>query len=354
MINWNQFTIDNGAITDLRELMFLTTFQDADINMMVTNRTGVKNGKKLGFINDMGEVGLSGGGCHPTYSQINITGIEKEWELGDWEIAKSICYKELEETIAEDSLNTGTDIAYLQDTPYWDTILMPLLQRAIKEMYWRIVWFGDKNAANVADGGVVTDGTDVKLFNMADGLWKRLAAIQAANPAQTTAIAANQSASAILQKTDLRKSGVAIGIMDSLLSDADSRIFYDDEACVFMTSSLFKALRNDIVDKYGKTTMPFENVFAGVQMSEYDGVKIYAVDIWDRMIRQYESDGTKLNNPHRAVCCSPRNLFVGTTDVDKVAKLSITFDDRERDNLIYSQSNIGTLIGEDSLVQVAI
>ena len=75
MINWNQFTVDNGAISDLRELMFLTTFQDADIDRMVTNRTGVKNGKKLGFINDMGEVGLNGSGCHPTYGSIIITGI---------------------------------------------------------------------------------------------------------------------------------------------------------------------------------------------------------------------------------------------------------------------------------------
>lgn len=26
MINWNQFTVDNGAITDLRELLFLTVY----------------------------------------------------------------------------------------------------------------------------------------------------------------------------------------------------------------------------------------------------------------------------------------------------------------------------------------
>ena len=36
-----------------------------------------------------------------------------------------------------------------------------------------------------------------------------------------------------------------------------------------------------------------------------------------------------------------------------MASLTVKFDDRKRDNFIYAASNLGTLIGEDELVQVA-
>ena len=354
MINWSQFTVDNGAITDLRELLFLTVFDDPDIDLTVTTKTGVKNGEKLGYINDLGDVGQKGGGCDPTYSKVNITGIQKEWELGDWEIPKEICYQDLKDTIAESSLNTGTERAYLQDTPYWDVLLMPLLQRAIREMFWRIVWFGDKDAKNIAGGGVLKAGVDPTLFNMCDGLWKRLQAIIAANSKQQTEIAANAEATYAKQKDGILSAGTAIKIFDNLLADADSRIFDDDKSAIFCTSSLFKALRTDIVERYGRTTMPFENVGAGITLSQYDGRPIYAIDIWDRMIAKYEDTGTALNCPHRAIVCSPENLFVGTNDKDKIANLSVTFNDVDRKNYIYAASKIGTLVGEDALVQVAI
>ena len=354
MINWNQFTVDNGAITDLRELLFLTVYDDPDIDLTVKNETGVTNGKKLGDIDSMGDVGEARSGCDPQYSKVNVTGIQKEWELGGWEIAKEICYDELENTIAEDSLNTGTDRAYLQDTPYWDQILMPLLEKAMKEMFWRIVWFGDKDAKNIADGGILKAGINPKLFNMCDGLWKRLQAIIAANPNQHTEIAANAATTYLDQKNGILVPGAAIKIFDTLLADADSRIFDKPGSAIFCTNSMFKALRTDLVERYGKTTMPFENVATGITLSEYDGRTIIALDIWDRLIKKFEDTGTALNCPHRAIVCSPDKLFVGTNDKDKIASLSVHFNDKDRKNYIYAASKIGTLVGEDELVQVAI
>ena len=354
MINWNQFTVDTGAITDLRELLFLTVYDDPDIDLTIKNETGVTNGKKLGYIDSMGDVGEARSGCDPQYSKVNVTGIQKEWELGDWEIAKEICYDELENTIAEDSLNTGTDRAYLQDTPYWDQVLMPLLEKAMKEMFWRIVWFGDKDAKNIADGGILKAGINPKLFNMCDGLWKRLQAIIAANPNQHTEIAANAATTYLDQKNGILVPGTAIKIFDTLLADADSRIFDKPGSAIFCTNSMFKALRTDLVERYGKTTMPFENVATGITLSEYDGRTIIALDIWDRLIKKFEDTGTALNCPHRAIVCSPDNLFVGTNDKDKIASLSVHFNDKDRKNYIYAASKIGTLVGEDELVQVAI
>ena len=360
MINWNQFTVDNGAITDLRELLFTTLYNDPDIDSVITNETGVRNGKKLGYIDSMGDVGEKGQGCKPAYSKVNVRGIQKEWELGDWEIAKEICYADLENTIAAETMKTGTDRADLQDTPYWDIVLMPLLERAVTEMFWRIVWFGNKEARNISDGGVITNSVSPNLFNMCDGLWTRVLDIIASNEQQHTVIAANSATAGggnvtyASQKNALRAKGEAISIMDNLLSDSDSRIWDDPNSAVYMTSSLYRALRADISERYGNHTMPFEQVFSGIAMSEYDGHKLVVLDIWDRMIKKFEDSGTALNCPHRAIALSPKNIFVGTNDTDKVADLQIVFNQQERMNYIYCTSKIGTLIGEDALIHVAI
>ena len=364
MINWEQFTVDNGAITDLKELLFLQTFKDPDLESVTTQKTEVEDGQKLDYVDTMQDVGVKGGGCDPTYEKVQITGVEKEWELGTWEIAEYICYTDIEDTIGKAGLKAGTDKADLQDTPYWDIVLMPLLQRVIKQMFWRMVWFGDKNADNVSNGGVITNGVNKKLFTTADGLWKRIFAVCTANAGQRTTITANEGETIAAQMAAVKVEGYAIGIIDDLLQDADSRIFDDEKACIIMTNSLFKALRNDVYKRV-KCTLTVEQIAKGIALSEYDGTPIIVLDIWDRMIKKYETittttevggvetTVTKLNNPHRAIVVSPSNLFVGTEDKDKVASLTIKFDDITRKNHIYASSTIGTLIGEDALLQAA-
>lgn len=354
LIDFNAFTVDNGAIKDLNELLFTSTFNDPDIEQVLSVVKNVENGKKLGYIDSVDDVGTTGGGCDPTYTKVNIKGFEKTWELGGWEIPKKFCYKELTNTLAKYGMKPGTERGDLQDTPYWDKFLIPLLEKAIMNMFWRIAWFSDKNAKNVAesDGGVITKGVDPKLFTMCDGLWKRLEAIVASSANQKTTIAANQEASYALQKSKIREEGVAIDIIDNLLVDADGRIFDNDHA-IFMTSSLYKALRSDVY-KRTKYQLTETTLMDGIQVSEYDGQKVFVLDIWDRMIKKYEDDGKKYNLPHRALLANPGNLFAGTSDSGLFATLDIGFNHETRKNFIYSAGDFGTLIGEDELVQVAL
>lgn len=356
-MNFEQFTVDNGAIRDLNELLFTSVFNDPDLERVITPVTGVQDGKKLGYVDRMGDVGEEGGGCDPEYTDVEITGFEKTWELGKWQIPKSICYEDLEDTVAKLGMKEGTERADLQDTPYWDKFLIPLLKSAINDMFWRLAWFGDKTAKHVSEGGNITEGINLKLLTVCDGLWKRLQAIIAEKPGQQIQVTANNAESYTAQKLAVRVKGYAVGVMDDLLSEADSRIFDKEDHAIFMTNSFFKALRND-VKNLNNIQMPVEKIMSGIQLSEYDGHPVLVVDIWDRMIRKYESfvdnGNLKLNCPHRAVLCSPQNLFVGTADKDRYASLTVKFDDRKRDNFIYAASKLGTLIGEDDLVQVAI
>lgn len=351
-IPFDKFTVDNGAIRDLRELLHDTMYNDPDIELVVSSETGVVNGKKLGRVHSIGDVGKNRSGCKPTYEKPVVIGTEKSWALGPWQIAEELCYAELENTLAKYGMNSGTEIGDLQNTPYWDHVLMPLLEKAIIEMFWRIVWFGDTDAKNIADSGIITDGVNIELFNMCDGLFKQLKAISADNPGQFTKIAANEETTYIKQKEAIRVPGVAIGIVDDMLSDCDSRIFDDTQAAIYMTNSLFKALRND-VKKVQNLHLEVEQIASGIKLSEYDGHSIIVLDVWDRLIKKFENDGTKLNAPYRALISTPNNLFVGTEDTQRVADLDVTFDKKDRMNYIFAQSNIGALVGEDALTHLA-
>lgn len=351
-IPFDKFTVDNGAIRDLRELLHDTMYNDPDIELVVSSETGVVNGKKLGRVHSIGDVGKNRSGCKPTYEKPVVIGTEKSWALGPWQIAEELCYAELENTLAKYGMNSGTEIGDLQNTPYWDHVLMPLLEKAIIEMFWRIVWFGDTDAKNITDSGIITDGVNIELFNMCDGLFKQLKAISADNPGQFTKIAANEETTYIKQKEAIRVPGVAIGIVDDMLSDCDSRIFDDSQAAIYMTNNLFKALRND-VKKVQNLHLEVEQIASGIKLSEYDGHSIIVLDVWDRLIKKFENDGTKLNAPYRALISTPNNLFVGTDDTQRVADLDVTFDKKNRMNYIFAQSNIGTLVGEDALTHLA-
>jgi hypothetical protein len=298
-------------------------------------------------------VGIAGSGCDPTYQEYGVANSQKRWELGDWQIPLKICYESLQGTIAEYTLKTGTDIGDLTSTEFLTYILRPALERQMKRMIWRFGWFGNKTASLATEGGVLTAGTKKELFTTCNGLFTRIFAQCAMNASQLTAIAANAEASYAAQKAAILNDGVATGIFDTMLMDADSRITADDGAVILVTKSLADALTFDIKKTY-KTIMPWEKVFEGVDVAQYNGVTIARISLWDRMIKAYENDGTKLNKPFRAVYANVQKELQTGTDADGlISDLDIWFDKKERRNYIYSTGRIGTQILEDDMFHAA-
>lgn len=354
-ISWGQLsalTPDNGAIQSLKDLLVMTNFVDEELERFFTLRLNVNNGDKLGWVGEMDDIGWAGSGCDPTYKNASINFAEKEWNIGDWSVPLKWCYEELQNTIAEYCLKTGTDIGDLTSTEYMDDIVMPALDLAIKHMMWRFIWFGDTAAQNAGSSGQITDGVDIELFKTTDGFWKQLFAVATENAAQKTAIAANNEESTALQFSKLKEAGVAIGIFDSILENADSRIASMEGSGIFCTKSLADALTKDLKREY-KEILTWEQIFKGLDVTEYNGTMIYRVSIWDRFIQKYQNNGTKLNLPHRALFGSPKQLFVGTPADDIISQLDIWFDRKDRVNYLYSTGKLGCLIGEDNLFQMA-
>jgi len=362
---WFQnISVNPKDVTDLKDLIPLSIDQDEEFQRFV-NLKKVKNGDPVAFIGEGDEVGLAGSGCDPEYQEYGVANSQKRWTLGDWQIPLKICYESLHGTIAEYTLKNGTDIADLTGTEFMTYILRPALEKQMKRMIWRFGWFGDTAAKKQADGGMLTDSEALKkeLFTTCDGLFKRIFAQCVANSKQLTTIAANSEATFAAQRAAMLQEGVASNLLDMMLMDADSRITSDPGAVILMTKAMADCLTYDVKNRY-KVIMPWQTVFQGLDMTEYNGVKIARVSIWDRMIQAYEhieaeaSGNTpaqnKPNKPFRMVYANTNTqLQVATESGGLLEDLDIWFDKKERRNYIYATGKIGTQILENDMFHAA-
>lgn len=347
---FDKFILSPENLEGIRAAIQETLFGDENFNQYVTIAK-VKNGDPIALIGELEMVGKAGSGCDPTYEEKGIANSMKRWELGDWQIPIKMCYESVKGTVAEYSLKTGTAIGDLTDTDIM-TIYTQALVRAMQQMIWRFGWFGDKEALNVGGGGKITDGVSTDLFKTCDGLFKRIFAICTANESQRTTIEANGKTSAAEQKTTMLTKGNATDLVDKILMDADSRIIDDSGAVLMMTRGLADALTYDIKRTHN-LIMPWEKVFDGFDVANYNGVTIARISIWDRLIQANEKGSTTVNLPYRAVFANPKQLLVGTPQDSLISDLDIWFSKKERRNYIYSTGKIGTAILEEKLVHAA-
>lgn len=347
---FENLTLNPGNIQSLREAVIETFYQTESLDKY-THLVKAKSGDPIALIGALEDVGKAGAGCDPEYESKGIANQLKRWKLGEWSIPIKICYKSLEGTFAQLGLKGGTEIGDLTDTDVL-AIYTDALNRAIVEMFWRFGWFGSLKAKTIADGGVVTNGTDLAKINVCDGLWQRIYTQVAANAAQLTKIEANAQKTYAAQKEAALAEGYATGILDTLMMEADSRISGNSNAVVFVTKALADALTVDIKNWY-KYSLPWEVVFDGFKTTSYNGVTIVAVSIWDRIIKSYENTGTALNKPYRAVYVDPKQLLVATDADGLFTDLDIFFDHKSRNQYIYAAGKIDTNLLEDGLFQVA-
>lgn len=354
-LNFSNLTPDNGAVKDLRKLIFLSVLGADQIGALVNFLPKQKHGEKVGFVGEFGLIGKASSKCNPVFGNDIIATSEKTWDIPEWEVAEKICYADLEGTLAQVGMETKTDIADLTGTEYVDYILMPRLELAIRKMLLRFVWFGDKAAKVVADGGILKPGTDVSKFTVTDGLWKRLFAIVAADNARHTTIAANSETTWADQRAAFRVAGVATGTLDNLIEDAPLVLRQSEGKVIYITQAFKDALDRDIKQNNKGSELQWKALFDGIEESKYNGIKLVVIPFWDEIIQGYEATANvgQYNKPFRALFSVKDNLLAGAESENEIADLKIWFNIDEQLNKILAKDKIGTLIAQDDLVQVA-
>lgn len=327
ILDMSKFTFCGRVIQAVSELVYDETLQGANFNAIHTIYPNIVTYTEIGFIGKGGPVGVKNQGCNPTPQPWNIDSRLLKWEPKTWEILLALCWTDLEQSAAIYSLHTGIDIPYFEDTDYMN-IIRTVLAQAMIDFWWRLTWFNDTEAANVSDGGIITDGIDLSYMNIIDGLWKQIAAQAADNPSQKP-VTITENAGATYAEQALDKDNVQ-GYLNGVVFGADLILRRQPDAFILVTQSVYDAYKQSLMDAccLESARLALTN---GLEALSFNGVPLIAIPQWDEMIREYEDTGTKLNNPHRILYTSKAVLGVGVDNATSFEQLRIwpNYDTRE-------------------------
>lgn len=353
MIDWSAFTGDNGNIKTLSELLFLAVVLGGNLSAVANVQSGVKSGKKVDGILLTGLEGVASQGCGTKFEKLTLNGLEKTWELDEWQIARDICYADIKGALKDIALKAGISVEDLTADQITTDVFVPYLKNSINDMLWRLAWFGDKGATNATSGGVITDGVDTKYFTVTNGLFKRLFESVSGGEATRVTIAANAAGTFADQTKGLFVKGTPIKIFDDLKYSADYAVWERGDVQVLATKSLVDALAWDIKESNKGGDFAYADMINGLQLVKYNGMTIVELPVWDRMIRSYEKGEAAYNKPHRAVLASKTDILIGTGSDNSLDQFDYGYDRKAGSNWFKAKDTLGTQIVEDNLITVA-
>lgn len=353
-LEFKNLTPDNGAVRDLRRLIFLSVTDPETLGRLFNILPNQRHGDKVGLIGEFGMIGKASQGCKPTYDNSALATSEKAWDIHEWQVAEEICYTDLEGTLAQVAMRTKTNIADLTGTEYVDYVLAPRLELAVRKMLMRYAWFGDKQAAVVSEGGNLLDTIDPEYFTLIDGYWKRLFTLVSSTPERLTSCPANAAATFAEQKAAMRKDYAVIDFMDALIADAPLTLRQAPNQAIYITQALRDALDADIKRNNKGSELQWESIFDGITSTLYSGIPLVTIPFLDEMIKGAEtvSGGKSWNKPYRALYTVKDNLLIGLGGESEIADIQAWFNQDEQVNRILAKDKIGTLIADDGLLQV--
>lgn len=350
-INFESLTPKNGAVQQLAELIFLELSETDKLSQLVTYMTGQENGKKLAFVGKAGLLGKAAQGCDPNYENNLTEATEKTWDIKEWEIAEAICYKDLEDTIAEYFAANGTDAADLTSSEYMERVVRPILEQAIADLYIRFAFFGDKNAE-----GTLKDGVDAEHFNLIDGIWKQLFQGVASGKTTRVSIAANEGATVAAQYEAMKAPGAATGALNDLIIKTPMKLRKMADRVFIVTQAFADLLALDIQSNNKGSDLQWESLFAGIKKTTYQGITLLAVPQFDEIIQDYlknQTNADAYDKPFRVIYTTKSNLRVGTKSTETVANLEVNFDKVTRKNYLYAADTIGAMVLKEEYAAVA-
>lgn len=350
-LNFANITPDNGAVRELSRLVFLEVLQADRIGTLLDIHRNVYNGDKLGLVGEFGLLGKAGVGCSPEYGNDAINTAEKVWDIKAWEIAEQLCYKDIEDTLVKYTLESGTNIGDLTANDYLDEIIVPRLELAMMKMYIRLAFFGDKDAENVTDGGIIKNGVDTSYFTLIDGIFKQLYAGVTAGTTKRVTIAANSEATIADQINAINSQ--AADVLDDMIAMASPRLRQASNQVIYVTQSFATGLESQLLKTYYGSELQWQSLFAGIRETTYRGIRIRVVPMFDEIIQSYEGNGTAYNLPHRAIYTTEQNLALGVNGTDEFAELDIFFNRDERLNKIYATDKMGAMVIDESMAVIA-
>lgn len=327
-------TMNAEEATQVSQAIFERVITGGELEKTHDIVTGIAHKTQIPFIGAMGLLGKKVTSCARTASTSQMPLTEKFWDptlIGD-----RLAHCSVEVPMLLKLFGNAKRV----NPDFYDRIgseemgvIVARVEQAMESMLNRLIWFGDKNAANVSGSGVIKNGTDVDFFNPIDGLWKQIMVDVPVTAPNYVSIAKNAGASYSAQAL---APDSALGIFRAMYNKMDSRFFQamQDGAQpeLLVTRELFQNYQDQLEDK----SLVFSTVETkdGVTGLSYRGIPIVVRYDWDNMIRAYQDNGTKFNLPNRALLTVKENIPVGTLATEDLDHVESFYDQKDKTNYI--------------------
>jgi len=352
-INLSTVTFDGKEVMSLREAFYQAVFQNPTIDQFHTVVNGVKAKQQMIYLGQFGLTGKKQSSCDVTPSTAILPTVEKFWNpqyIGD---RIEECFTDLLASFFVWGLKNGVQKPDLTNTDF-ALFLEERFSLAAYETALRFAWLGDTAADIATNGGYLANSVDPGYFNVFNGFWAQAKAIVAADATKKIAIANNAGTSYATQAftstdTDNR---VITNVFENMIYGADLRLRGAKDKVIVATQS--------VVDQYARERkavnnieLAYERTESGIDTFKVDGIDVIPFQFLDRHIRQYEDNGTKWNQPHRAIFTTKGNLQIGTEETSNLSELEPFYDKRSKMYHVDYGFNLDAKIAEDYLTMVA-
>lgn len=349
-------TFNGEEVSDISQILFEKQLQNPSLDFLHSIDEGIKAKKQIVIMGQLnGLLGGQSGGCDPTAASNTITPSEKFWDLATISDRLEFCYKELLPSFLNWTIKNGVEAADITD--FVNFIVDNVLSNALAEAIFRNAWFGDTAAAETTDSpvGVITPGIGLQYFNKMDGLWKQLFAVGAADSDRITSGLATKNglATFALQKfnqTDTTNK-VAINVLDLMLTDADLALRQSEGLRFYSTQSFFDQYKREL--KFANIAFTTEVVENGLIAIKSDGLDVIAIPLMDKIIKNYQSDGTRYHLPHRVALSTKEVLRIGTESVGTFNEFDIFYDKKSKKVIVDFELGLDAKVIFDKEVQTA-
>jgi hypothetical protein len=331
VIDVSALTMNPEEVREANKIIFEKLFTSPTLEDIHVVETGIVMKTQIVLAQRIDKLlGKLSVGCTPN-SEGGFTMSQKYWDPVTEDFRLTHCQKDLPALLKlfKKAQKMNPDFYDVVDSEELG-IVIAAIEAAMMESIIIKIWFADKTAKLIADGGVFNAAIDLAKINTFDGLFKQIFADVPSSASNYVNIAKNAGASYAAQAL---ADDEALGIFKKMFNKADKRLSKDSNAELLVTASLF----DNFVDTLENKTITngfLERAEDGSTNIRYRGVPVKMMDIWDRTIDQYQDNGTKLNLPHRAVLTIKENIPVGTLSTEDFQSLDVFYDKTQKINIM--------------------
>lgn len=301
----SDLTLNREDIKTLSEAIMKAYYEKPAMSEFHTLVAGIKHDKQIVILNTFeGLTGRAKTTCSQDLNPGTIGASEKTWSpklIGD---RFEECFADLLDTFFKWGLKSGVNKPDLTSTDF-ALFIEERISDAIVEGVYRHAWFGDTDAANYnsSPAGFITNGTTLAYFNVIDGFWKQIFDIVTADSNRKTGdissgvgIATRNAAATFADQkftsTDITNQ-VVTHTLENMITEADERLIAGSEVPFFIATKSVADQYKRERKAFANIDMAYERIESGIMKLQCDGFDLYVFSFWDRMIRAYESNGTK-------------------------------------------------------------